>query len=219
MKERLVFTVWCSAAGAVIVLALLVRSGNNSSPASSQPPPSPQTFDVQPVPLPPPPSLAVATPQNHLEQDLAKQQELTKDLRDELQKQQDVADDLKAQLERQQEETDKVLEQLRAYQNSVQGMADQQARLIESIPQQNQTQTMLLWGIVGLFMLLMLGGGAALVIFAVWLMQIQRQSQRPAVMYPVHLSPNSYPYYERRPLPPPSSRQQFIEYDVQPFED
>lgn len=219
MKDRLAVIGWCSGAGALIVLGLLMRSGMEGSSASIQSPPSAQTLNVQPVPLPPPPSVSAEMPAADFEQDLEKQQELTQDLQDELERQRVLAADLKAQLERQQDETTQVLDQLSAYQDSVEAMADQQVRLMEAIPQQNQTQTMLLWGIVGLFLLLLVGGGGVMLVLALWLMQIQRQTQRPAVMYPVHLPPDPYHYYERQSLPAPSRGQRFIQYDVQPYED
>ncbi|MGF1571190.1 MAG: hypothetical protein ACFCVD_24465 [Nodosilinea sp.] len=198
----------------------MVRSNSGQAPRSV-PSPSSQTLDIQAIPVPPPPTVSPDAFQGRLEQDLTKQQDLTEALQEELREQKALASDLKAQLERQQDETDKMLEQIHTYQDSVESMASQQVRLIESIPRHNETQTMLLWGILGLFMLLMLGGGTVVAVFALWLMhmQQQQQQQQQGMIYPVQLPPNPYMYYQKPPLPPPVPGQQYVQYEVKPYED
>jgi len=219
MKDRAAIIAWCSGAGALVILLLLIQSTVGRSPIPERRSSNLQSLEVQPVPLPPPPDVSPDAFQGQLERDLTDQKDLAEDLKKELQAQQDLTADLKSQLERQEQETDQVMEQLQAYQSSVQTMSEQQNQLINSIPRQNETQTMLLWGIFGLFMLLIVGGGAAFVIFSLWLMQIQRQQYRPTVVYQARIPPDPYGYYERRPLPPADSRQQYVQYDVRPFED
>jgi len=201
---------------------LVIRSVGHHPPASIAPTPGPQTLDIEAVPLPPPPSLLTASPQTDLERDLAKHQELVEALQAELEQQQQLTSDLKHQLERQQEESARVLAQLQDYQHSVEAMTAQQARLIETMPQSHQTQA-ILWGILGLFTMLLLGGGVALVIFALWLMHIQRQVQRPPLGYVRRLPleaypPPPYPYYSDQPLPPPAQHQHLVQYEVHPLD-
>lgn len=219
MKDRSVLITWCAGMGALLVVVLLIRSSVNQSPASVQSPPDRSTLDIETIPIPPPPGFPTEPPQTRLEQDLIRQQELTEALKDELEQQQDLADDLKHQLERQRQENERITAQLKDYQDSVETMTAQQARLIESIPQNNQTQTMLLWGIVGLFAMLLLGGGVALIIFALWMMQIQRQGRRPTVVYPMRMPYDPYYYQGRQTLPPPPYGQPFVQYDVRPLDD
>ncbi|MEO1070034.1 MAG: hypothetical protein AAFW95_13095 [Cyanobacteria bacterium J06638_6] len=201
-------------------MSLIVRSGTGREPTLPPPPPSAESLDIQTVPVPQPPGVSQEIAQDRLERDLTRQQDLVGSLQDELKAQQDLADDLKTQLERQQAETDKVLEQLDTYQEAVESMTSQQVRLIESIPRNNENQTMILWGILGLFLLLMLAGGTAFAILAVWLIHLQRRTyQPPPVMYPMRIPPNPYLYYERHPLPPPGQQQPFVQYDVKPYEE
>jgi hypothetical protein len=210
--------------GALSLVLLFSRGGAPRVLSPAQAPPSPDTLDVQTIPVPVAPNAATDSFQNRLERDLIKQQDLTESLQQELRAQQSLADDLKAQLERQRAETDMVVEQLRTYQDAVENMTSQQVRLIESIPRNNETQTMILWGILGLFMMLMLGGGTAFAVIALWLMHLQRQTHRPPPpAYPVRMPPNpyanAYMYYDNPPLPPPTRRQQLLQYDVRPFEE
>ncbi|NJL47808.1 MAG: hypothetical protein HC929_10425 [Leptolyngbyaceae cyanobacterium SM2_5_2] len=200
-------------------MLLLVQSTGGRSPMPENRSPDLQTLEVQPVPLPPPPDVSPDAFQDKLERDLTDQKDLAEDLKKELKAQQDLTADLKSQLERQEQETERVMEQLQTYQTSVQTMTEQQNQLINSIPKQNETQNLLLWGIFGLFMLLIVGGGAAFVVFSLWLMHIQRQQYRPTVVYQARIPPDPYSYYERRPLPPAEHRQQYVQYDVRPFED
>lgn len=197
----------------------MVRS-NTDAPSLPPPPPSAESLDIQTVPVPLPPGMGQDTNQDRLERDLTRQEDLVTALQDELEAQKDLADDLKAQLERQQTETEQVMEQLDTYQEAVESMTSQQVRLIESIPRNNETQTMILWGILGLFLLLMLGGGTAFAIIALWLMHIQRRTpQPPQMVYPLRMPPVPSYYYERQPLPPPAQHQPFVQYDVRPYED
>ncbi len=219
MKDRAAIIAWCSGAGALVILLLLVQSTGGRSSIPERRSSDLQTLEVQPVPLPPPPTVSPDAFQNQLEQDLTDQKDLAEDLKKELKTQQELTTDLKSQLERQEQETARVVEQLQAYQSSVQTMTEQQNQLINSIPRQNETQTMLLWGIFGLFMLLIVGGGAAFVIFSLWLMHIQRQQYRPTIVYQARMPPDPYGYYDRRPLPPAEPRQQYVQYDVRSFED
>ncbi|TVP63082.1 MAG: OmpH family outer membrane protein [Leptolyngbya sp. LCM1.Bin17] len=205
--------------GALSLALLLSRAGSPRSLVPTQVPPSPESLNVQTIPVPHPPTHAVDSFQDRLERDLTKQQDLTESLQQELQAQKELADDLKMQLERQRAETDMVVEQLRTYQQAVEDMTSQQVRLIESIPRNNETQTMILWGILGLFMMLMLGGGTAFAIIALWLMHLQRQTHRPPPMYPVRMPPHPYLYYDNPPLPSPTRRQQLLQYGVRPFEE
>ncbi|WP_156119760.1 hypothetical protein [Leptolyngbya sp. KIOST-1] len=200
---------------------MVVRSDPGNTPSLPPPPPSPDSLSIQTVPVPPPPGVSQDILQDRLERDLTRQQDLVTSLQDELRAQKNLADDLKAQLARQQAETDKVLEQLDTYQEAVEAMTSQQVRLIESIPRNNETQTMLLWGILGLFMLLVLGGGTAFAILVIWLMHLQRRTvQPPPMVYPMRMPPNPYPYYyERQPLPPPGQPQAYVQYDIRPYQD
>jgi small-conductance mechanosensitive channel len=184
------------------------------------PPPSAESLNIQTVPIPPPPTAGQEQQQDRFERDLTRQQDLVSSLQEELRAQKNLSDDLKAQLERQQSETDAVLEQLDTYQEAVESMTSQQVRLIESIPRNNETQTMLLWGILGLFMLLLLAGGTAFTVIALWLIYIQRRTYQPPqqLMYPVRMAQNPYFYYEKQPLPPPA-QQPYVQYDVSPYED
>jgi hypothetical protein len=143
-------------------MALIVRSGTGREPTLPPPPPSAESLDIQTVPVPQLPGVSQEVAQDRLERDLTRQQDLVGSLQDELKAQQDLADDLKTQLERQQAETDQVLEQLDTYQEAVESMTSQQVRLIESIPRNNENQTMILWGILGLFLILMLAGARLL---------------------------------------------------------
>jgi hypothetical protein len=219
MKEKPVLITCCAAGGALVMLTLLVRSGAGGD-STLPPPPSLETLNIQTVPVPPPPGVGQEILQDRLERDLTRQQDLVSSLQDELRAQKTLADDLKVQLERQQAETDKVLQQLDTYQEAVETMTSQQVRLIESIPRNNETQTMILWGILGLFMMLMLAGGTAFAIIALWLMHLQRRTAPPPpMMYPMRMSPNPYLYYENQPLPPPVQQRPFVQYDIRPYED
>ncbi|MFQ4135781.1 hypothetical protein PGN35_005625 [Nodosilinea sp. PGN35] len=178
-------------------------------------------MNIQTVPVPPPPTAGQSLQQDRFERDLTRQQDLVSSLQDELRAQKNLADDLKAQLERQQAETNAVLAQLDTYQTAVEEMTSQQVRLIESIPRNNETQTMLLWGILGLFMLLVLGGGTAFAVIALWLMHLQRRTYAPPpqpMMYPVRMPPNPYFYYEKQPLPPSVQQPPYVQYDVRPYD-
>ncbi|MBD2260400.1 hypothetical protein H6G13_22770 [Pseudanabaena sp. FACHB-2040] len=177
-------------------------------------------MEVQAVPVPPPPTLPVETrAETELKEELNRQKELTAELKSQLERQQTLTEDLRVQLSRQQDDTDAILDQLSDYRHSMETMAAQQTRLAESIPQSGDTQTVLLWGIAGLFLFLIVGGGAVLTVFAVWLLQSQqRQSRRTAVVYPMHV-PNHYPSYEYQALPAPSRPQRVVQYDVQDFAD
>ncbi len=219
IKAKPILVTCCAAGGALVILTLLVRSGTGRAP-TLPPPPSATDLNIQTVPVPPPPEIAQATQQDRMERDLTRQQDLVSSLQKELEAQKDLADDLKAQLERQQTETEQVVAQLETYQKAVESMSSQQVRLIESIPRNNETQTMLLWGILGLFLVLMLAGGTAFVVIALWLMYIQRRTYQPQqVIYPMRMPPGPHYYYERQPLPPPVQPQSFVQYDVRPYED
>lgn len=218
-KEKPILITCCAAGGALVVLSLLVRSGPSQTSTLPPPPPT-DSLNIQTVPVPPPPGVGQEILQDRFERDLTRQQDLVTSLQDELRAQKNLADDLKVQLERQQAETDKVLEQLDTYQAAVETMTSQQVRLIESIPRNNETQTMILWGILGLFMMLMLAGGTAFAIIALWLMHLQRRTQQPSqVIYPMRMPPSPHYYYERQPLPPPAHPQPFVQYDIRPYED
>lgn len=198
---------------------MLVRSGASRAPSVLPPPPSAETLNIQTVPVPPPPGLSQDSLQDRMQEDLTRQEDLVSSLQKELEAQKDLADDLKAQLERQQSETEQVLEQMETYQEAVESMTSQQVRLIESIPRNNETQTMLLWGILGLFLILMLAGGAAFAVIALWLMHLQRRQPQPPVVYPMRMPPSPHYYYEPQPLPPPAHPQAFVQYDVRPYQD
>ncbi|WOD37755.1 hypothetical protein [Nodosilinea sp. E11] len=199
---------------------MLVRSEPSNRSTLPPPPPSAESLNIQTVPVPPPPGVGQEILQDRLERDLTRQQDLVSSLQDELRAQKNLADDLKVQLERQRAETDKVLEQLDTYQETVENMTSQQVRLMESIPRNNETQTMILWGILGLFMMLMLGGGTAFAILALWLMHLQRRtSQPPPMVYPMRMPPNPYVYYENQPLPPSVHPHAFVQYEVRPYQD
>jgi hypothetical protein len=220
MKDSTAFVAGCAAAGAMVLLMLLTRSGAGRV-ANSVQSPSSSPLEVQTVPLPPPPSLPVETAaETELKQELNRQKELTTELKFQLERQQALTEDLRTQVSRQQDSTDAILEQLRDYRQSMDTMAAQQTRLAESIPQANDTQTVLLWGIVGLFLFLLVGGGAVLTVFAVWLLQSQQRQQqrRTTVMYPMHM-PNPYYGYDYQALPAPSRPQRVVQYDVQDYAD
>ena len=222
MKDQPTLLAWFAGIGAFLTVVLLVRAGLDRSPAMVEAPPSAPAIDIETVPLPPPPGFPPELTESSLERDLIRQQELTEALEDELDEQKDLAEDLKYQLECQRDENERIMAQLQDYQDSVETMTAQQARLIESIPRNNQTQTMLLWGIVGLFAMLLLGGGVALVIFALWMMQLQRQTRRPPIVYPVQMPRVPYSDYRQpplHPLPPPTYGQPFVQYDVHPVDD
>lgn len=220
-KEKPILITCLAAGGALVVFTMLARSGPGRTPSLPPPPPSAESLNVETVPVPSPPSLGQDNPQDRLQRDLTRQEDLVSALQSELEAQKDLADDLKAQLERQQAETDQVMAQLDTYQTAVEEMTSQQVRLIESIPRNNETQTMILWGILGLFLMLMLGGGTAFAIIALWLMHIQRRTQPPPpVMYhPMRMPPSPYYYYERQPLPPPVQQQPYVQYDIRPYQD
>ncbi|MGB3311311.1 MAG: hypothetical protein WA939_05895 [Nodosilinea sp.] len=218
-KEKPILITCFAAGGALVILTMLVRSGPGRTPSLPPPPPSAESLNVETVPVPSPPGLSQETSQDRLQRDLTRQEDLVSALQDELEAQQDLADDLKAQLERQQAETDQVMAQLDTYQTAVEEMTSQQVRLIESIPRNNETQTMILWGILGLFLMLMLGGGTAFAIIALWLMHIQRRTQQPPPMaYPMRMPPSPYYYYEQQPLPPPAPPP-YVQYDIRPYQD
>ncbi len=220
-KEKPILITCCAAGGALFLLTLLVRTGTGRAPSLPPPPPSPESLNIQTVPVPPPPTAGQSLQQDRFERDLTRQQDLVSSLQDELRAQKNLADDLKAQLERQQAETNAVLAQLDTYQTAVEEMTSQQVRLIESIPRNNETQTMLLWGILGLFMLLVLGGGTAFAVIALWLMHLQRRTYAPPpqpMMYPVRMPPNPYFYYEKQPLPPSVQQPPYVQYDVRPYD-
>ncbi|MGG6237666.1 hypothetical protein ACQ4N7_03420 [Nodosilinea sp. AN01ver1] len=216
-KDKPILITCFAAGGALVILTMLVRSGPGSTPSLPPPPPSAESLNIETVPVPP--SINQVTPQERLEQDMTRQEDLVNALKDELEAQKDLADDLKAQLERQQAETEQVMAQLDTYQTAVEEMTSQQVRLIESIPRNNETQTMILWGILGLFLMLMLGGGTAFAIIALWLMHIQRRTQQPPMVYPMRMPPSPYYYYERQPLPPPAQHQPYVQYDIRPYQD
>lgn len=217
-KEKPILITCLAAGGALVVLTLLARSDPGRTPSLPPPPPSAESLNIETVPVPP--SINQVTPQERLERDMTRQEDLVNALKDELEAQKDLADDLKAQLERQQAETEQVMAQLDTYQTAVEEMTSQQVRLIESIPRNNETQTMILWGILGLFLMLMLGGGTAFAIIALWLMHIQRRTQPPPPMvYPMRMPPSPYYYYERQPLPPPAQQQPYVQYDIRPYQD
>jgi hypothetical protein len=220
MKEKSILITCCAAGGALVLLTLMVRSGTGRIPTLPPPPLSAEAINIQPMPVPPPPS-GGDIQQSRMERDLTRQQDMVSSLQDELRAQKNLADDLKAQLERQQAETDQVLAQLNTYQTAVEEMTSQQVRLIESIPSNNETQTMILWGILGLFLMLMLGGGTAFAIIALGLMHIQRRTayQPPPTAYPMRMPPSPYYYYERQPLPPPAPQQPYVPYDVRPYQE
>jgi hypothetical protein len=220
MKDRAVLIALGSGTGAFLCLLLLVKSTVGRPTIPNQSPPSLQSLEVQPIPLPPPPSISPHAFQDGLTREFNQQQALTDNLQKELDAQKALADDLKRQLERQERDTEEVLKQLQTYQTSVERITTQQEQLIASIPRHNETQTMLLWGVLGLFMLLMVGGGLAFAILALWILQIQRQNyHRPTMVYPARIPPDPHFYYDKRPLPSSEPRQQFVQYDVRPYED
>lgn len=225
MKETTAFVTGCATAGAVVVLMLLVKAGAGTSANQNQVRLESQAVEVQPVQLPPPPTVPneVQTDPS-LERELQQQRAFTERLYAQLQQQQAITDDIRAQLERQQDDTSAILEELRDYQQSVEVMSAQQAHLAEAIPKAtSNAQTTLMWGILGLFVLLLVGGAAFFTVFAIWLLQNQRQPKRSTVMYPVQVptpyaSPYTY-YYDRQTLPPAAPPQRVVQYDVQDFAD
>jgi hypothetical protein len=221
LREKSILITCGVAGGSLLLLTFFVRSGPGRTPTLPPPPPSAETLNIQTVPVPPPPTSGQEFQQDRLERDLTRQEDLVSALQEELRAQQNLADDLKAQLERQQAETDQVMEQIDTYQTAVEEMTSQQVRLIESIPRNNETQTMILWGILGLFLMLMLGGGTAFAIIALWLMHIQRRTAYtpPPMVYPMQMPPSPYYYYERQPLPPPAQPQSYVQYDVRPYQE
>lgn len=221
MKDSTAFVAGCSAAGALVLLMLLTRSGAGRLSETAQVPPEASPLEVQTVPLPPPPSMPAETAaaDDQLEDELDQQRAFIAELQSDLERQQALTEDLRTQLERQQDDTEAILSELQDYQQSMDTMAAQQSRLAEAIPEASDSQTVLLWGIVGLFLFMLVGGGAVLTIFAIWLLQSQRQNQRrTAMMYPVQV-PNPYRQYEYQVLPPAPRPQRVVQYDVQDYAD
>ncbi|HEY9761417.1 MAG TPA: hypothetical protein V6D07_02770 [Trichocoleus sp.] len=222
MKDSTAFVAGCAAAGALVLLMLLTRSGAGRVSETAQvsqeysPPP------VQTVPLSPSPETQADNfSEQEFKRELEQQKDLTAELKSQLERQQDLTEDLRAQLARQEDDTQAILSELKSYQQSMDALTTQQTRLAESIPQANDSQTVLLWGMVGLFLFLLVGGGAVLTVFAIWLLQSQQRQQqqrRTTVMYPVHM-PNPYPSYEYQALPPVSRPQRVVQYDVQDYAD
>lgn len=220
MKDSTAFVAGCAAAGALVLLMLLTRSGAGRISDSVQPPQDAGLAQVQPVPLPPPPTVSEdSTSLRELETQLNQQKELTNRLQSQLEQQQALTQDLRTQLERQQDDTDAILSQLQDYRHSMETMAAQQTRLAEAIPQASDTQTVMLWGIVGLFLFLLVGGGGVLTVFAIWLLQSQqRQRRNNTVIYPMPV-PNPYQAYGYQTLPPSPRPQRVVQYDVQDYAD
>lgn len=220
MKDSTAFVAGCAAAGALVLLMLLTRSGAGRISDTAQAPQESSLPPVQTVPLAPPQTpYADTSKEQEFERELERQKDLTAELKAQIERQQDLTEDLGAQLSRQEDNTQAILTELRSQQQSMDAIATQQTRLAESIPQSNDTQTVMLWGIVGLFLFLLVGGGAVLTVFAVWLLQSQqRQQRRSTVMYPVHM-PNPYPSYEYQALPPVTRPQRVVQYDVQDYAD
>ncbi|HEY9880814.1 MAG TPA: hypothetical protein V6D29_20310 [Leptolyngbyaceae cyanobacterium] len=220
MKDSTAFVAGCAAAGALVLLMLLTRSGAGRISDTAQSPQESSLPAVQTIPVAPPQTTySDPSREQEFQRELERQKDLTAELKSQIERQQALTEDLRAQMARQEDDTQAILSELRNYQQSMDAIATQQTRLAESIPQANDNQSVLLWGVVGLFLLLLIGGGAVLTVFTIWLLQSQRQQQRrTTVMYPVHM-PNPYPSYEYQALPPVSRPQRVVQYDVQDYAD
>ena len=219
MSDTTGFLAGCATTGVVVLLLLVARVGLDESPPVVQSRSnSVEATPPIPVPSPPTPVREQAVMDQPFRRDFERQQDLVARLESQLDDHKVLIRDLEDQLDQQQIETAAIVAQLKEYKYSMDTLAAQQVKAVESsrLAAAGEGQTALLWVGASLVLILIFGGGVVLVVLIIMTAQNRRRTSRTSeIAHPINVTP-SYQYYQHEFLPPqinPRHAEQYEPYD------